>query len=78
MTIQQGLGQLAGRPDLLMWRPSGKFLRVKNSMAMVVPWPDRERTVIFVFSDLVTDDWKVGTLDQMRKDFPADAAERAA
>jgi hypothetical protein len=74
MSIIQVLGQLAGRPDLLAWRPNGKFFRVTDRMSIEQPWPDRTRKAIFTYSDLVTDDWQVGDQEKMRKMFPANVA----
>jgi hypothetical protein len=78
MTIQQALGQVAGRSDLFLVRPKGVILFVTDRFAIRDVRNGHERNYSAIYSDLVTDDWEVLTVEQLRKRFPGAPAEAAA
>jgi len=66
-----------GRPDLVAWRPSGKFFWISERNRLCVPWKDRVRTPAFTLGDLLTDDWRSGERDKMLAELQHDATSRA-
>ena len=67
MTIQQALGAVAGRPDLYLVRPTGEILNVTKAFGVRDMRSGRPRSWFPSYGALVTDDWKVVTLEQLQK-----------
>lgn len=78
MFISQALTELLGRPDRFAWRPTGEILQVTNRGG--IKRVGRGGPVQFVpkVTDLMSDDWRVGTKEQLVKSLTPDAAEKAA
>jgi hypothetical protein len=78
MTIQNAIGAITGRPDLFAWRPDGTLLSLTNRQKVVARRSGMPGRWVPKYSDLVTDDWKVGDVRAVMKDFPAQPDQGAA
>lgn len=78
MFISEALVQLQGRTDLFAWRVTGEMIQVTNRGCIKSVRCGRPSQFAPKISDLLSNDWRVGTAAKLRQDLGLDYEESAA